>query len=588
MRVSGRPSSPNSAPPNTGSQYFDRRGEVNELRQALRSGLAERDTEKLKDSIKKVIGYMTLGIDMSRLFSEMVMASQLGDIVQKKLVYLYMSAYAEQNSDLAILAINTLQKDTRDVDPSVRGLALRSLCSLHLANGWEYFQPAIAQGLSDPSGYVRKTAVMSLLKMKAYSETDQFMPKLLSLLSCDPDANVVSNCVAVLSEYNQLPSDKQTVYRLLNFFPAFSEYGKTLVMEKVLSTYFPESQDEMFDLMNILDVHLRQTNVSVSILILRLFRLWTTATDLSTQVLLRSKDPLLTLYSSASNFPELQFTILSEIFSVINSDDSGSFTVSLAPHYRTFFATDFDTRCIGSQKLCIDILLKIATISDYTLWIIRELSNSIHPLVAQHTVDSLVQIVDIFPDFAPTVSEIFLNKMEPDHAHPAIVSACMVGLGSVISSSPRLADLVAKKIHVLADFSEGFAAAINLIGDLEMDSTDLLESIVDSVWDSDHMKSQTSPACQVAVISTCVCLFFKFPSDYRKLVERVLFLGIEESTDPDVRDTALFYYRLMQTVSVSELQAFFGHSQKVDDRQKEIEPVDDLLVSKGSGSLISF
>ena len=86
MRVASRPSSPHNPPPNTGSQYFDRRGEVNELRQALRSGLAERDLEKLKDSVKKVIGYMTLGIDMSRLFSEMVMAAQLGDLVQKKLV----------------------------------------------------------------------------------------------------------------------------------------------------------------------------------------------------------------------------------------------------------------------------------------------------------------------------------------------------------------------------------------------------------------------------------------------------------------------------------------------------------------------
>ena len=49
--------------------------------------------------------------------------------------------YAESNSDLAILAINTLQKelpgvmkclaqDCRDDDPMIRGLALRSLCSL--------------------------------------------------------------------------------------------------------------------------------------------------------------------------------------------------------------------------------------------------------------------------------------------------------------------------------------------------------------------------------------------------------------------------------------------------------------------------
>jgi hypothetical protein len=88
MRVSSRPHSP--IPPNqnnTGGQYFDRRGEVTELKQALRAGLAERNQERMRENVKKVIMYMTLGIDMSRLFSEMVMASQLGDTVQKKMIY---------------------------------------------------------------------------------------------------------------------------------------------------------------------------------------------------------------------------------------------------------------------------------------------------------------------------------------------------------------------------------------------------------------------------------------------------------------------------------------------------------------------
>ena len=34
----------------------------------------------------KVIQYMTLGVDVSRLFSEMIMASASNDLVQKKLV----------------------------------------------------------------------------------------------------------------------------------------------------------------------------------------------------------------------------------------------------------------------------------------------------------------------------------------------------------------------------------------------------------------------------------------------------------------------------------------------------------------------
>jgi hypothetical protein len=46
---------------------------------------------------------MTLGIDVSRLFTEMVMASSTQDLVQKKLVYLYLCNYAETHPDLTVL-----------------------------------------------------------------------------------------------------------------------------------------------------------------------------------------------------------------------------------------------------------------------------------------------------------------------------------------------------------------------------------------------------------------------------------------------------------------------------------------------------
>jgi AP-4 complex subunit beta-1 len=117
----------------------------------------------------QVIQYMTLGIDVSRLFSEMIMASASTDLVQKKLVcvalhppkkphfffflpclfrlpcihshahahvlctsYLYLCNYAESHNELTLLAVNTLQKSCRDPNPMVRGLALRSMCSLRV------------------------------------------------------------------------------------------------------------------------------------------------------------------------------------------------------------------------------------------------------------------------------------------------------------------------------------------------------------------------------------------------------------------------------------------------------------------------
>ena len=54
---------------------------------------------------------MTLGIDVSRLFPDMIMACSTRDLVVKKMVYLYLSTYAASNAELTLLVINTLQKD---------------------------------------------------------------------------------------------------------------------------------------------------------------------------------------------------------------------------------------------------------------------------------------------------------------------------------------------------------------------------------------------------------------------------------------------------------------------------------------------
>ena len=51
-----------------------RKGEVNGLRQLLRTFGTERDKQRKREIMKKVIAYMTLGIDVSRLFTEMMLA----------------------------------------------------------------------------------------------------------------------------------------------------------------------------------------------------------------------------------------------------------------------------------------------------------------------------------------------------------------------------------------------------------------------------------------------------------------------------------------------------------------------------------
>lgn len=73
---------------------------------------------------------MTLGIDLSGIFTEVLMFSYVNDLVCKKMIYLYLINYAKTNDETAIMAINTFLKDCNHVDGRIRGNALKTLCSL--------------------------------------------------------------------------------------------------------------------------------------------------------------------------------------------------------------------------------------------------------------------------------------------------------------------------------------------------------------------------------------------------------------------------------------------------------------------------
>lgn len=57
---------------------------------------------------------MTIGKDVSTLFTDVVNCVQTDNLELKKLVYLYIINYAKTQPDLALLAVNTFVKDAND------------------------------------------------------------------------------------------------------------------------------------------------------------------------------------------------------------------------------------------------------------------------------------------------------------------------------------------------------------------------------------------------------------------------------------------------------------------------------------------
>ena len=107
----------------------------------------------------RVIQALTANIDLSSLFADVLMNAATGDIATKKMLYHYIGVYSDkskESEELAMMTINTLQKDTKHEDPTIRGLAIRSMTSLRSKSLVEYSIECVKEGPADAHPYARR------------------------------------------------------------------------------------------------------------------------------------------------------------------------------------------------------------------------------------------------------------------------------------------------------------------------------------------------------------------------------------------------------------------------------------------------
>lgn len=105
---------------------------------------------------------------MSEFFAAVVKNVASPNLEIRKLVYIYLLRYAEDEPDLALLSINTFQKDLTDSNPLIRAMALRVLSGINLSVVENLVILAVKKCSADPSPYVRKAAAFAVVKCHMY------------------------------------------------------------------------------------------------------------------------------------------------------------------------------------------------------------------------------------------------------------------------------------------------------------------------------------------------------------------------------------------------------------------------------------
>ncbi|EER19716.1 conserved hypothetical protein [Perkinsus marinus ATCC 50983] len=513
---------PPPPPPPSSAQYFDKRGEINELRQLLQSVQNDKDQEKKREAIKKVIAFMTLGIDVSRLFPEMVMASYTNDLVQKKMIYLYLVNYAASNPSLAVLAINTLQKDCQDTDPSIRGLALRSLCGLQLSNMMEYLEPAVKKGLVDPNGYVRKAAVVGALKMFHLDPQHVGHPQCFDLYrivsGSDHDPDVIYDAVVALNEIladiGGIELTQEIVDNLLNNIYRFSEWGADAIIKIITKKYRPNTEEEMFDVFNVLDPLLKQNSPSVIMATSTLYMEWASAAAATTdgdsgnaellqQVMERLKPTLLTLLGAISTGGHEQaYVILNHItVIVVHQQKAGGAPLFTGGDYKNFYCRYNEPSYIKYLKLQLLTLLACQAAKTDSTCFRETISNDPDSEVSREAVRSIGAVGLACPGAVPGIFDILLDHLtgsdtprDKGVASEAVVVLKQLLRSGVASGREHIIELITspevleKCLKNVSGDPLGKAAVVWILGEYG-DSIPMapyiLEDIINELMDSD-------------------------------------------------------------------------------------------------------
>ncbi|XP_068458438.1 AP-3 complex subunit beta-2 isoform X2 [Clinocottus analis] len=193
---------------------------------------SNKDSLKL-EAMKRIVAMIARGKNTSDLFPAVVKNVACKNIEVKKLVYVYLVRYAEEQQDLALLSISTFQRGLKDPNQLIRASALRVLSSIRVTIIVPIMMLAIKEAASDMSPYVRKTAAHAIPKLYSLDpeQKDQLIEVIEKLLA-DKTTLVAGSVVMAFEEVcpERIDLIHKNYRKLCNLLIDVEEWGQVVII----------------------------------------------------------------------------------------------------------------------------------------------------------------------------------------------------------------------------------------------------------------------------------------------------------------------------------------------------------------------
>lgn len=456
--------------------------------------------------------------------------------------------YAKSHPDLCILAVNTFVQDAENPNPLIRALAIRTMGCIRVDKMIDYMEEPLRKTLRDESPYVRKTAAICVAKLfdlnPAMCLENGFLESLQELIG-DPNPMVVANSVQALAEINEtapetnaLQISSNTLKKMLMALNECTEWGRVTILS-VLADYKTTDIKEAEHICERVVPQFQHVNSSVVLAAVKtvFLHMRYIGAESRQSYLKKMSPPLVTLVSSA---PEVQYVALRNIDLLLQKQPE-----ILSRELRVFFCKYNDPPYVKFQKL--EIMVRIANESnvDQLLAELKEYALEVDMDFVRRAVKAIGQVAIKIESASERCVNALLDLINSKVNY--VVQEVIVVIKDIFRKYPGYEGIIPTLCKCIDELDEPNARAslIWIVGEYAekiSNAGEILAGFVDGF-------SEEFAQTQLQILTAVVKLFLKKPSAAQGLVQKVLQAATADCDNPDIRDRAFVYWRLLSNTT---------------------------------------
>ncbi|EGN93227.1 hypothetical protein SERLA73DRAFT_97883 [Serpula lacrymans var. lacrymans S7.3] len=566
---------------------FFQRGKIEEFRTELQAAESkDKKYQKRKTVLKKIVANITMGNDMSPLFTDVVQSLGAPLLEIKKMVYLFLMSYGRLKPEQIHIVIPSFLQDCNDRNPLIRALAIRTMSYIPIPVVLEPLSEQLRHCLKDRDPYVRKTAAICVAKLyvadSRKAEKGGFVEMLRDMM-LDTNATVVANAVAALSEIGDRQDgvifklNLTIANKLIAALGESSEWGQIYILDSLLR-YVPEECADAEMMGERVIVQLQHANSAVvltAIKVLLYLMNYMENRRLIDYICKKMGPPLVTLISSG---PEVQYVALRNILLIIQRRPT-----VLKNDVKVFFCKYNDPIYVKLAKLEIMYRLARDENAKEVLAELQEYASEVDVDFVRKAVRSIGRLAIKVEGAADICIQALLDLIETKVTY--VVQEAVIVTKDIFRRYPGKYEGIIPKLCEnmdALDEPESKASMIWILGQFA-DKIDNADELLDDLV---YTFLEEAVEVQLALLTATVKLFiYKADSETAKeLVHKVLKWATEEVDNPDLRDRGFMYWRMLamnpnvaREIVLAEKPAITTDSDRMDRGA-----LDQLLLHTGT------